>query len=129
MRGAHCRIARSRPSVDRMSSAAGSILMPPGSSQSEAARSDEEKRGARDHRTDRVPELPRCRAGLPYSLCASAHKRKGEPDYVQHSGGDHRIPGIAGILARVDHGRPSAARGREARVPRRPRPREAAGTG
>ena len=51
------------------------------------------------------------------------------PDYVQDSGGDHRLPGIAGILARVDHGRPSAARGLEARVPRRPLPREAAGTG
>ena len=49
------------------------------------------------------------------------------PDYVQSSGWDHRIPGIAGILARVDHGGPSAIRGLEARAPRRPRPREAAG--
>ena len=52
-----------------------------------------------------------------------------EPDYVQSSGWDHRIPGIAGILARVDHGGPSAVRGLEARPPRRPRPREAATPG
>ena len=51
------------------------------------------------------------------------------PDYVQSSGWDHRIPGIAGILARVDHGGPSAIRGLEARAPRRPRPREAATPG
>ena len=48
------------------------------------------------------------------------------PDYVQSSGWDHRIPGIAGILARVDHGGPSAIRGLEARAPRRPRSQEAA---
>ena len=54
---------------------------------------------------------------------------KSIPDYVQSSGWDHRIPGIAGILARVDHGGPSAVRGLQARAPRRPRPREAAGPG
>ena len=40
-------------------------------------------------------------------------------DYAQSSGWGHRVPGIAGILARAEHGGPSAARGLEARDPRR----------
>ena len=52
-----------------------------------------------------------------------------DPDYVQSSGSDHRIPGIAGILARVGHGGPSAVRGLEARDPRRPATPGSHGTG